>query len=426
MNNYKPELVKVIEFWRNVAIGDELFSRRAKSEINLQFDEVVVIIGPRRSGKSSLLKLLIRDLPPQSWLYVNFEDPFFLEHNKVSIIEDLVESYLDNFSSSLKYLFFDEVQNIDNWEKAVRKFQEINKYKIFITGSSSKLLSKELSTLLTGRHKTIKVLPLSFQEFLEFRNFEVRKKADLIIKDNEIKKMFHDYLSIGGFPKVVLENRPEVLKQYYSDILEKDIVGRHKIRQKEKLERLGVYLLTNVANVYSLSNLSRVFELSRVSTLQYIHYFKEAFVLDELKQFSYSLKSQEKAFNKIYSLDNGLVTAVSFRFSDNLGAALENCAFNYFLDQYDECYYYKTKTNSEIDFVLRSGGEIEALVQLCSDVSIEKTTLRETKALIEASEELNCSNLVVATFDFEGEKTLKAKKINFIPFYKIMLGLYKI
>jgi len=311
----------------------------------------------------------MQKLPKDSWLYINFEDPFFIENSDVSIIGQLIETFEEYFNPKLKYLFFDEIQNIDHWEKAVRKYQESGNYQIFVTGSSSRLLSKEFATVLTGRHKTIKVLPLSFQEFLSFRNFKIQQKADLITKETEIKKLFREYLTLGGFPKVVLERKPEVLKQYFYDILQKDIVSRYNIRQQEKLERLGVYLLSNVASLYSISAMSKTFDLSWESIALYIEYFKEAFIINDLRQFSYSLKTQEKAFNKVYALDNGLVAAVSFSFSDNIGRALENCAYNYFSNHYQEIYYYKTNNNQEIDFVLKQKKKVEALVQVCTDLN---------------------------------------------------------
>ncbi len=424
MNNINDEyLIKIINFWKETSKNNLLVPRIARQQVDLSKDEVIAVIGPRRSGKSSFLQLIMRELPKDSCLYINFEDPFFIENKNADIIERLIEIYLANFSDDLKYLFFDEIQNIGNWEKVIRKYQETKKYKIFITGSSSQLLSKELATVLTGRHKTIKILPLDFSEFLAFNNFVFEKKADFAIKDEEIKKKFNEYLSLGGFPKVVLDKRPEVLKQYFYDIIQKDIVGRYNIRQGEKLERLGNFLLSNIAKVYSVSALSKTFELSWESVNLFISYFKEAFVLNDLVQFSYSLKTQEKSFNKIYSIDNGLVSAVSFAFSDNLGQMMENCAYNYFANRYDEIYYYKTTSNSEVDFVLKNGKGVVSLIQICANISNEETRKREVKALLEAGKELNCTKLIVATYDFQGKENESGIEINYIPLYKIMLGL---
>lgn len=424
MNNINDEnLIKIINFWKQTFRNNHLFPRTARQKVDLNRDEVIAVIGPRRSGKSSFLQLIMHELPKDSWVYINFEDPFFIENKNADIIERLIDIYLAYFSSDLKYLFFDEIQNIENWEKVIRKYQETKKYKIFITGSSSQLLSKELATVLTGRHKTIKILPLDFSEFLSFNDFVFKKKADFTIRDEEIKKNFREYLSLGGFPKVVLDKRPEVLKQYFYDIIQKDIVGRYNIRQNEKLERLGNFLLSNIAKVYSVSALSKTFELSWEYVTLFISYFKEAFVLSDLVQFSYSLKTQEKSFNKIYSIDNGLVSAVSFAFSDNLGQMMENCAYNYFANRFDEIYYYKTASNSEVDFVLKNGKGVIGLIQICADISNEETRKREIKALLEGGKELNCKNLIVATYDFQSTENESGLEINYVPLYKVMLGL---
>jgi len=427
MNNIDNEnLVKIISFWQKTAQSNSLFPRDAKQEVNLRKDEIIAVIGPRRSGKSSFLQLFMQELPENEWVYINFEDPFFIRNKSSEIIGQLIDAYLENFSSELKYLFFDEIQNIDNWERAIRKYQETKKYKIFITGSSSKLLSQEFATVLTGRHKIIKILPLNFQEYLAFNKFNIKKKADYIINEARIKKLFGEYLTLGGFPKVVLDKKPEVLKQYFYDIIQKDIVGRHDIRQTEKMKRLGSYLLSNVAKIYSVAALSKTFELSWEYINLYIEYFKEAFILDDLEQFSYSLKTQEKSFNKIYSIDNGLVSAVSFVFSDNLGQMMENCAYNYFANKFEEVYYYKTAGNSEIDFVLKNGKKIIGLIQICADVSSEDTRTREVKALSDGGRELGCKNLIIATKDFEGKGENDNLEIIYIPLYKILLGMYQL
>lgn len=425
MNNIDAGLINTIEFWKKTAKNSVLFSRSAKVKVDLKSDEIIAVNGPRRSGKSSFLQLFMQELPEDSWVYINFEDPIFIENKNPEIIENIINTYLENFSSNLKYLFFDEIQNIQNWERVVRKYQETKKYKVFITDSSSKLLSQELSTVLTGRHKTIKILPLDFLEYLNFNKVIFRNKADLVINDNKIQKLFQNYLELGGFPKIVLDKKPEVLKQYFYDIIQKDIVGRHEVRQREKIERLGNYLMSNVAKVYSVNALSKTFELSWEYISLYIEYFKESFLLNDLVQFSYSLKTREKSFNKIYGIDNGLVSAVSFAFSNNIGQMLENAAYNYFSNKFEEIYYYKTSNGLEVDFVLKNDKIITYLVQICADISSEETKNREIKALVKASRELGCDNLIIATKDYQGVEMQGDLEIRYIPLYKILIGSVK-
>jgi len=152
---------------------------------------------------------------------------FFIENNNVEILEKLIETYQLYFNSDLKYLFFDEIQEIKNWKKGIRKLRDGIKYKIFITGSSSKLLSQELSSLITGRHTTIKMMPLNFKEFLFFKNVKINSIKDIVLKENIIKKKFQEYSQQGGFPEVVKTDNQELLKNYFYDFLQKDMIIRN-------------------------------------------------------------------------------------------------------------------------------------------------------------------------------------------------------
>ncbi|MBI3559136.1 AAA family ATPase, partial [Candidatus Gottesmanbacteria bacterium] len=212
----------------------------------------------RGSGKSSILKLLIRKLSPKDgWLYLNFEDPYFLEHNQPQIIEELLETKINYLNEVSKYLFFDEIQNINQWESVVRKLRDSGKYKIFVTGSSSKLLSRELSSLISGRHLSHTLYPLSFGEFLSFRQIEIKNKKDLILQEKFLLKNFFQYLLVGGYPEIVLTENQELVKQYYQDIIQRDIIKRYDIREKELLEKMGVFLITNSGRTVSSRSLSR-------------------------------------------------------------------------------------------------------------------------------------------------------------------------
>jgi len=202
MINNKEQLIKIIDFWNKSAKSDKLFSRALVPELDLKSKEIVDLVGPRRSGKSSILKLVIKELKLlDNFLYINFEDPFFVANNSARIIEDLVEVFLEYFNTGLRYIFFDEIQEIFGWEKALRKFRDAAKYKIFIAGSSSKLLSSEMATSLTGRHQSYRVFPLSFLEFLAFKGVAALSRKERILNEQKIVKNFDEFLAIGGFPE---------------------------------------------------------------------------------------------------------------------------------------------------------------------------------------------------------------------------------
>lgn len=419
--NDTQQLIKIIDFWKNTIYEGDLYHRPIVDTIDQKSKEVVDIIGPRRSGKSSILKLLIKRLELSDFLFINFEDPYFITHNEPQVIEELIDVYKEYFSQNLKYLFFDEIHAINHWENAVRKLRDSERYKIFVTGSSSKLLGEELSTLLTGRHISYKVLPLSFSEFLSFKGVELKDKKDLVIKEKSILKNFDEYLSIGGFPEIVKTGNLTLLKQYYFDIIQKDIVMRYDVRQKDILEKMGIYLITNLSKTVSIESLKKAFNLSFEAVSDYIGYFEEAFLIYEVPQFSYSLITQQKAQKKIYSIDSGLANTISFRFSEERGRLLEQCVFLELKRKGYGVYYYKTKNNKEVDFLVRQQNKDKNLIQVCWDISDKETEKRELDSLLQAMNELKLTNSLILTYNSNQEIQFENKTITVIPVFKWLI-----
>lgn len=415
-------LIKIIDFWQKNAEEKGLQPRLLVEEIDTDSNEIVDIVGPRRVGKSSVMKLLINKLKTQgNSLYINFEDPYFLDHNSPRVIEEIIETYKEYFQSKLKYLFFDEVQNVISWEKAVRKLRDSGQYKIFLSGSSSKLLSSEFASLLTGRHITYKLLPLSFEEYLLFIGVKTQGKKDIILRSMALGKHFTDYLQTGGFPAEVISRNQELLKQYYMDIVQSDIIRRYEVREKGVLERMGIYLLTNSAKTISLASLRQTYEISHEVVSNYLEYFKEAFLIFEVPQFAYSLKTQQKALKKIYAIDTGLANAVSFRFSQDSGRVLETCVFLELKRRGSEIYYYKTDNGREVDFLTREGETNRQLIQVAWDISDEKTKKREISVLADAMEEQKVTQGLLLTNDLIETVTADSKIIVVKPVYQWLL-----
>lgn len=420
----RDNLVKVIDFWNQSTGLDELYGRDVVEEINYKSKEIIDIVGPRRSGKSSVLKLVISRMGLcDNFLYINFEDPYFVEHNSPQVIEDIISVFKEHYGDNLKYLFFDEIQEIKNWEKAIRKLRDGEDYKIFITGSSSSLLSREMSSSLTGRHLSYKVFPLSFREYLFFEKININSKKDFILKKNLILEKFKDYLNQGGFPEAVITADVELLKEYFYDIIQKDVIARHDVRDVEALEKMAVFLLSNSGKIVSIESIKNSFNLSFRSADLYLEYLKDAFLVFELPQFSFSLKKQAKAQKKVYAIDTGLASAVSFRFSEDKGRVLENLVYLNLTAKYRELYYYRTKSRKEVDFFVREKNEPKTLVQVAWTLEDEKTRERELESLKEAMEETGLKEGLILTYDEEeivedGEKT-----INILPVYKWLLGV---
>jgi hypothetical protein len=416
------KLIQTIDFWHKSVKSPGLVSREAVEEIDYSGKEIIDVIGPRRSGKSSLLKLIISRLGLEgSFLYINFEDPFFIENNEASIIEKLIETYREYFNgNNLKYLFFDEIQEIESWEKAIRKLRDGSDYKIFITGSSSTLLSRELSSSITGRHTTFNMFPLSFKEFLFFKNIEVNSQKDIALKESLIKKRFDEYLETGGFPEAVVTGNKELLKNYFYDFLQRDVVLRRQVRDKDALEKMAVFLMSNSGKLISNASMQKAFNLAYESVDNYLEYLKEAFMFFELRQFSFSLKKQSKTLPKIYSVDTGLARAASFNFSKDNGKILENAVFLHLKRRSNSLFYYKTKNNLEVDFLVREKEKNHSLIQVCWDINDPETMEREIKAL---KEELNMRESVIVTHDNEDEIATEGMKITLVPAWKWFLEM---
>lgn len=422
MKNNSEQLIKVIDFWRKSVGKDELFDRPVMEKIDIESREIVDLVGPRRSGKSSILKLIIRNLKMKDdFLYINFEDPFFITHNNPHVIEELVDVFREYFSPDLRYLFFDEIQEINHWEKAVRKLRDGGDFKIFITGSSSKLLSGEISSLITGRHLSYKIHPLSFSEFLDFKKIKPENKKDIVLQEKMLQREFAKYMETGGFPAVVLGGNQALLKNYFYDILQKDIINRYDIREKDELEKMAVFLLSNSGKIVTVESLKKAHNLSFETVSAYLEYFKESFLIFELIQFSYSLKKQSKTLKKVYAVDSGLAGSVSFRFSEDKGRILETIVYLELRRAWNEIYYYKNKDGSEVDFLVREKNTSKELIQVCWELNDEKTKKREVESLVKAMDELKLKTGIILTNNDTGEVVVEGKKIKIMPVYRWLL-----
>jgi predicted AAA+ superfamily ATPase len=385
---------------------------------------IKVISGPRRAGKSVFCILLLKN---KNFAYLNFDDENLLKiKNYDEIIKALYEVYPD-----AKYFLFDEIQNLDKWELFVNKLHRRN-FNLIITGSNSKLLEKEISSVLTGRYISVKVLPFSFREFLKAKNFELDKeKLHLPEIKGKILNLLSEYIFSGGFPEVVVKNLDAkiYLETLFDAILLKDVVKRYKVRFVPQIYDLAIYLLSNFSSEFSFTKIKNILGLKSVTTTQnYVRYLEESYLLFMLNRFSFKLKEQIKAPKKIYTVDNGFVLAKTFQLSVNIGKLMENAVFCELLRRNFrpnlDLFYYKAKNGKEVDFVVKQGPKAEKLIQVCYNTSDPKTKEREIKALSDASDELNCKDLEIISWDYEAEEKYKGKIIKFIPLWKWLLEKY--
>lgn len=384
-----------------------------ESKRALKYPNTLAILGIRRCGKSIFSYLLAKK---GTFAYINFDDER-LVGLKGEDLNSILESFYELYGN-IEYIILDEIQNVDHWELFVNRLRRTKK--IILTGSNSQLLSGELSTHLTGRYLDKLLFPFSFREFLNLKGFE-ESAAYTTQKKSEIMRYLQQYLEIGGFPETYKFGKA-MTSRIYEDIITKDILLRYDITKREEIKKLAKYLITNSSEEITYSRLARIFGIKHVSTISnWMTYFENAFLIFKLERFDFKLKQQYIAPKKVYCIDSGLMNSIGFKFSENRGKVIENevaleLQRRRSADKSLEVYYWKDHQQNEIDFVLKRDKKVETLIQVSYITSKEEIKDREIKALLKASEQLRCKNLLVITWDYEAEE-----KIKFIPLWKWLL-----
>jgi predicted AAA+ superfamily ATPase len=392
-------------------------------------NKILVITGVRRSGKSFLAKQIIKEIIKEvgrkNSLIVNFEEVSFDEKLDEKFLIKVWDAYKEIVKPEKRpIIVLDEIQRVTNWERFVRTLQEKNEAKIIITGSSAKLMSEELATLLTGRTIDLKVFPFSFQEFLCLKNIKAETKLEILARRDEILKLLREYFEFGGFPEVILEEREEIkkaiLKKIKEDIIFQDVVRRFKIKEIEKLERLSNFYTSNMASPITFNKVSKFLKLPVKTVEKYSKNLETSNLFFFVKRFSFSLKEQENSPRKVYLIDNGIFTVSAFKLTENYGRMLENLVAVELKRRGKEVFYYKSN-NKEVDFVVKNARYAEKIIQVCYDISEYGAREREIKSLIKASESLKCKDLLIITWDLEDEIKVENNRIKFLPLWKWLL-----
>ena len=393
-----------------------LIEREVSLNDYMKGNEIIVITGIRRCGKSSLLKIISKKLK-EKFVYMNFDD-IRLTDFKVENFEDIEDIVSERYGIKTNVIFLlDEIQNVPFWERWVNNLYT-KRIKVFVTGSNSSLLSSEISTFLTGRNKVIKLYPFSFKEFLLVKKI----KIDYQTTDERraISQAFNYYFENGGFPLVIINDDLSLSKQYFEDILNKDIIKRYNLKKIKELNNLILYLLSNVSKTYSYSTLKQVSSIKSLSMINnYIGYLKNVFVASTINKFDYSIKKQKVSSSKFYVLDNSFLKTVAFNFSENAGKRLENLVFIELVRDGNEVYYHAK--NNECDFIIKEGLKITKAIQICLVLDNAVTKKREVDGLIEALKEYRLKEGLILTLDKEEEFILKDKKIIIKPVWKWLL-----
>ena len=386
--------------------------------------EILILTGVRRAGKTTLLfqtvkYLLEKGIEPKQILFVNFDEV------DVSSLKDSIRNVIGSFYNEIAdrnkkaYIFFDEIQNVNEWEKWAKTIYDEKKDQLIISGSSSYLLAGNLARLISGRYFLIDVFPLDFNEYLKFKNVKIEKRLDLISRKNEITKLLKKYLKEGGYPRVVLEDneklKEEHLKNYYESIVLKDVILIHKVRQEKLMKELIYYLASNFTQLYSYKNLSEFLSADFSTIKEYLSYIEGSKSFFQLSIFSYSLKKQSRNNKKIYCIDNGLRNSISFKFSEDEGKLAENLVFVELKREEKEIYYWQNEKGNEVDFIIKNkDNSLEAINVSFTDEVKE----RELAGLIEFNKSFKMvKKLTVLTKDLEK----KEDNVLFIPLWKWLL-----
>ena len=384
------------------------------------------VIGVRRSGKTTVLyqvadHLINSGVPPKNIMFLNFDDPTI---NATSLDTILTDIYKIN--PDISHLFLDEIQQKDGWEQWVRVLYDTKRFtQIFLSGSSASLLSYDIGRVLSGRHITFEVMPLSFTEYLQLRGWDNLEPDNLIYNREKLLHYQNTYLEEGGFPEsagVDKFNHKKILTMLYNDIIARDITSRFGASY-DVTGRICQLMLTNTTGEYSFNSIAKASHVAVETAEKYIGYLKESLLIMDLPLFSYKLKSQFKQNKKTYAIDTGLRNEVSFRFTSDIGKLAENAVFLELKRRSYEIYYWKSKDGFEVDFVVKNGQGVQTLIQVSWDVKNKKTRLREERSLCHACKEFGLSDGMILTEDVENIIETDGLTIRYYPLWKWLLGI---
>lgn len=374
--------------------------REKLAQVSLSKEFVLIITGIRRCGKSTLMQQLMNTIKGEV-AFFNFEDPriFGFETSDFVKLDEVI-------GDNTLYYCFDEIQNVAHWEIFVRNLHDRQKV-ICVTGSNASLLSRELGTKLTGRNIQVELLPFSFKEYLSFKKIKAEAAT------------FKQYLLEGGFPDYLKTANKEVLQQLFKDIIYRDIIVRHSVRNDKILMSIALYLISNAGKEFSFTNIKNTFGLGSVNTvMDYISWFEDSYLLFTLPKFSWSLKSVAINPKKVYVIDTGFGDANSLSFSNDTGRLFENAVYLQLRRKFKELYYFREK--GECDFVVKENDKVTHAIQVCAEVTQENLP-REVNGLVEALLFFELGEGVIITINQEDEIVRDEKKIHLIPAWKWFL-----
>jgi len=398
-------------------------------KVEILKDKAITIIGPRRAGKTYFLKHIAREI--REFFYIDFENVIFRKLAPEEFFK-VLSVFLEIFGKEPKVLFLDEIQILDRWEGIVRSLLDLG-YSVFISGSSSKLMSKEIATQLRGRTLTYVLLPFSFKEFLVVNKIEI-KSLFSISEEAKMKKTLKEYLFSSTYPEILLTGNTKLLKEYYNTILYTDFVERFQLKSLEVARFIFDFCLLNFSKEFSVIKVSNFLKTMGIkcgknTVYNYIEKLPETLNVFFLRKYEKSIYRTLWP-RKIYICDLGMADIISL--SKDIGRRMENTVFLELLRKTNqepllEIFYFKTREGYEVDFLVKEGLRIKQLIQVSYANSYDEIDHREIRALLHAKEvfKKDKPKLLVITWDYEDEKQVswfgKRGEIRFIPLWKWLL-----
>lgn len=398
--------------------------------------KAAVCIGVRRSGKSTYMFQVIKHLtesgiPMENILYLNFFDDRLhsLRQDNLGLVTEAYYSIFPEKKNTEKiYCFFDEIQAVPHWESFVDRLMRTEKCEVYLTGSSARMLSREIATQMRGRALAWEMFPFSFAEFLDYKGMD-RSGPFPTRKRLLVQKAFDEYWDTGGFPEVAglgPDLRIKIHQEYFNTILFRDLIERHDISHPKALKDLAHRLVDSIGALYSINGLtgflkSLGYKAPKSVVGDYLDWFEDAYFLFTVRIFDASFTRSNANPKKIYCVDHAMVSSVSSGILVNSGHLLENLVFTALRRVYPEIFYYRTKTGREVDFIVPLRGKEQMLVQVSESLAEQSTRKRETDALAEAMAELGVNSGIIVTRYEEGQ--IAGGNIKITPAWKFLLDL---
>lgn len=413
------EIVLSQKIERDELLGGRYVQREGlkRARESLQGNLIKVIIGPRRAGKSVFSIQMLEGL---NFAYLNFDDERLVS---TSDYDELLKAIRQVYGET-KLILFDEIQNLPKWELFINRLHRRG-FNVILTGSNAHLLSRELSTHLTGRYIQFQIFPFSFLEFLRAKEFAMDEALELKERQGLLLGHLDSYLDKGGYPEIVVKDLDvkNYLTTLFESVLFKDIVKRHSVRYTKMLSDLAHYSITNHSNEFSYTKLKNILEFRSVHTVEnYTEYLTEAFLIFSVDRFSFKLKEQMRSPKKGYAYDTGVIHAIKLKTGKDIGRLMENLVAIELMRRGVEFYYYRSVNGKEVDFLIKRGPKVDELIQVCYDINHYGTRKRELTSLAKAGKAIGCDRLTILTWDYKAEEKYSGERVNFLPLWRWLIS----